>query len=281
MHRLILHNGVIQPSSGRTLSPGQTGVMNGWGVFSTLRVTHGVLFAFERHWARMVRDAAALRVPMPPDPEAYRKDLLRLVEANHAQNSTLRTAVIRNRGGMFEGEGIERDYDVVAFTAEPQQWGDGVNLTVEPNARHAACRFAGTKMLSWSFNLTWLETAKANGFDEVILLNEHGNVSECTSANLFAEFDEEVVTPPLSSGCLPGVTREIMMSDLDTGGIRVVERDLTVDDLFSARAVCITSTTRDLLPVLTICGRGTRNQEVKFVVLRNAFRRYVAAYIAG
>ena len=75
--------------------------------------------------------------------------------------------------------------------------------------RHAASPFAGTKTLSWSHNLTLVETAQQNGDDEVILLNERNEVAECTSANIFAAKGGTTYTPPLSSGPLPGVTRAL------------------------------------------------------------------------
>ena len=84
MHRYLLHNDEIHDSGAGLLRPGQVGVLNGWGVFSTLRVKDGVLFAWERHWARMQKDAALMHVPMPATPEDLRRPLLRLVEANGA-----------------------------------------------------------------------------------------------------------------------------------------------------------------------------------------------------
>ena len=227
MHRFLLHNDRIVESSAILLSPGQVGLLSGWGVFSTLRVFDGVLFAWERHWHRMRRDAELLRVPFPGDPDPIHDALLRLIEANQAANATLRLIVVRNRRGVWEGPGIERDFDVIAFTTKVKDWGKSVRLTVEPHARHAACAFAGVKMLSWSFNLVWLEQAQGRGFDEVILLNERGEVSECTSANLFAAFGRRVVTPPLTSGCLPGITRELLMEEIRVPGYQVVEQDLT------------------------------------------------------
>src|SRR5712671_3477733 len=106
MHRFILHNGALHEASEKLLSPGQVGLLSGWGVFTTIKVIDGVLFAFERHWARMSRDAALMRVPLPADAGRVESDLLRLVEKNAAFLSTLRLNVVRNHGGMFEGPGI-------------------------------------------------------------------------------------------------------------------------------------------------------------------------------
>src|SRR3989441_12865212 len=102
MHRFILHNDEIREASEKLLSPGQVGLLSGWGVFSTIKVIGGVLFAFERHWARMSRDAALLRVPLPGDAARLENNLLRLVEKNRATLSTMRVVVVRNRGGMWE-----------------------------------------------------------------------------------------------------------------------------------------------------------------------------------
>src|ERR1041385_3878820 len=112
MHSYLLHNDDIRDTAAQDLSAGQVGLLNGWGVFSTIRVYDGVMFAWERHWARMQTDAARMRVPFPPAPESLARQLQQLIEANQAWNATLRVAVIRNRGGMFEGPGPMRPFDV-------------------------------------------------------------------------------------------------------------------------------------------------------------------------
>ena len=282
MHSLSLHNGRLIASSAKNVSPGQVGFMNGWGVFSTLRIAGGALFAFDRHWARMCKDAELMTVPMPADREAFRRELLGLVEANGADEGTLRVAVVRNRGGMFEGAGIERDFDVIAFTTGLHAWGDSVKLSVEANARHGANRFSGVKITSWAQNLTWLERAKSEGCDEVVLLNEHGQVSECTSANIFAVMkDGSVWTPPLSSGCLPGVTRSIILEDLTVDGVSTGERELALEDLYAAASVFITSTTRELLAVEAIAGRAVNREDSVRQRLQSAFSAYLKTEVAN
>ena len=288
MHRYLLHNDDIRDTGAQDLSPGQVGLLNGWGVFSTIRVYDGVMFAWERHWARMHTDAARMRVPFPPERDWLEQRLHRLIDANKAFNATLRVAVIRNRGGMFEGPGPMREFDVVAFTADVNPWGDSVKLGLVPNARHAASEFAGTKNLSWSENLTWYERAHEQGLDEVVLLNERGEVSECTSANIFAVVlnaqGAQVWTPPLDSGCLPGVTRALLLEEIRVPGLLVAEKKLLPADLEAADELFITSTTRELLPVVSIEGlaiksRGRSAGSVRRQ-LQQAFQAYVAAYVA-
>lgn len=280
LHRHILHNDHIGDYSGNSLSPAQVGLLSGWGVFTTLRVADGVLFAWDRHWARIVRDAKALHVPLPPDPESVRRKLLELVEANHAHNSTLRLVIVRNGGGMWANPSPDRPSDIIALTADSKDWGDGVKLAYQAEARHAESPFAGTKILSWAMNLTWLESAQQRGFDEVILLNERGEVAECTSANIFAAVGNQVWTPPLSSGCLPGITRELLLGEIRVPGIELMEKALLPGDLEAADEVFITSTTRDLLPVFQIeekkIGRAFAAREK----LQGAFSAYLTNYVA-
>ena len=281
LHTHILHNETVRDAKDAVLAPSQVGLLSGWGVFTTLRVADGVLFAWERHCARLKRDAAAFHVPLPADFDSVHARLLELIEANRAYNSTLRLVIVRNGGGMWANPSPDRPSDVIALTADSKEWGEGVKLAYQEDARHAASEFSGTKILSWSMNLTWLENAQARGFDEVILLNEHGQVAECTSANIFAASGNQVWTPPLSSGCLPGITREVLLNEVHVPGIDIVEKPLMPADLEHADEVFITSTTRDLLPVFEIEGkqiaRGNRTREP----LQEAFSQFVRNYVEG
>jgi len=281
VHRFVLHNQELREASELTLAPGQVGLLAGWGVFTTLRIADGVPFAFERHWARITRDAALFHVEIPHDPELVRRGLLDLIEANQAHNCTLRLVIVRNSGGMWAGPSNGRESDVIALTADSRQWGSGVKLAYQVNGRHAACPFAGTKITSWAMNLTWAETAQRRGFDEVILLNERGEVAECTSANIFAAVGNQVWTPPLSSGCLPGITREVVLGEVHVPGMEISEKVLMPADLEAADEVFITSTTRDLLPVRQIEDRMAGSSDSARIAMQTAFSHYVDGYIAA
>ena len=281
MHRLFLHNDDILDTHAKTLSAGQTGLLNGWGVFSTIRVEQAVMFAFERHWDRLRYDALLMHVPFPTDSEWLKSRLVRLIEANHAVNATLRVAIVRNRGGFFEGPDQTRDFDLIAFTTDRNPWGDSVRLAIKPNARFAANEFVNAKILSWAQNLTWYEEAHQRGYDEVLLLNERGEAVECTSANIFALHGDEIWTPPVASGCLPGVTRALLLEEIRIPGLRAFERAMLPSDLESSNEVFISSTTRDFLPVSEIEGLRLRRDRSVQDQLAKAFESYRRAYVAA
>ena len=285
MHAYVLYNDQIVRATDAILRPGQLGLLSGWGVFTTLRIYEGAPFAFDRHWQRMERDASLLHIDFRFNPDEVEADLSKLAAANDAPESTLRLCVFRSEGGSWAGPGSGNTSDLVAMTNDLQHWKDSVALGVSENARFAASPFAGTKTLSWAHNLTLVEAARAEGFDETILLNERREVAECTSANLFAVRDGTTYTPPLSSGPLPGVTRALLLEEIDITGAPVKERVLTLDDLFNADEVFITSTTRELLPVSRILDRavgpGASGPWPVMERLRGGLREYARAYAAA
>jgi branched-chain amino acid aminotransferase len=160
-----------------------------------------------------------------------------------------------------------------------------MRLGLVPQARHAANVFRGTKMLSWCFNLTWNESARQGHLDEVVLLNERGEVAELTSANIFIVRGREILTPPLDSGCLPGITRALILEELTVPDYRVGEAVLTPADLESADEVFVTSSTRDTMPVAAIEGLTIRFIDPKSCVgrlaVQQAFDQYLGSYVSG
>jgi branched-chain amino acid aminotransferase len=280
IHRYFLQNGNIREASEASLFAGQLGLLSGWGVFSTLRVAEGALFAWEKHWARMSRDARLLNVEMPPNPDAVERDIIRLIDANRAPDCTLRLVVVRNSGGLWQGPSSGLATDTIVLTADLKNWGENIRLSIEPHARYAASEFTSAKILSWAANLRWAERAQEQGFDEVILLNEMGRVSECTSANVFAAFGNRVITPPVSEGCLPGVTRDVLVHEIHLPDVEVIERPLALEELYEADGVFITSTTRGLLRVREIAGRALESRGDGCDRLGRAFLSYLRADIA-
>lgn len=280
MHRYLLHNGEIRDAGEPVLTPGQVGLLSGWGVFSTLRVYDGVMFAWERHWERMRRDAERMKVPFPADPQELESSLQKLIAANEAWNATLRVVVVRNRGGLYEGPAITRDFDVIAFTVPVVRWPASVKLGLILHGRHAASEFAGTKYISWAENLRRYERAHEQGLDEVILLNERGEIAECTSANVFVvDGDSRVWTPPLTSGGLAGVTRAVLLEEVQLPGVSIGEKVLQPADLESAGEVFITSTTRELLPASQIEGLRINGGSSVRARLQEAFTGRVESYV--
>lgn len=246
----IVHNHEIIPIDQAHLSPGQAGLLLGWGVFTTLRLYQGIPFEFARHWERMARDATRLRMSLSGGMEETREKVIGLAKRNERAEGMARVSFVRNAGGAWASKlmdrPLDRPADLLVFTQPLPSWPESYRLRIEPAAVFSAGSFAGAKMLSWAPNSCIMEAARAEGFDDALLLNEHGRLVECTSANIFLVQQGAIVTPPLTSGCLPGVTREILLLLGPSAGIRIYEKTLTLDDLDRAEEVFISSTTREV-----------------------------------
>ena len=100
MDSLIFHNDRLIPLQEAYLSPGQTGLLMGWGVFTTLRIYEGRPFVFDRHWARMSHDAERLGMNLAHEQEAVRLAVIKLAEANHRPEGMARVSFVKNHGGL-------------------------------------------------------------------------------------------------------------------------------------------------------------------------------------
>lgn len=254
IHRFVSHNGQLLPIEKTRLSPGQEGVINGWGLFTTLQVNQGQPFAFERHWRRLQRHSQRTHVPLVRDAEQVHADVLAVIRANRVEEGSVRIYVIWNRTSVWHSDEPFPPADIVITSAPPPTYRVPARIDVREHGRHAGSPLAGVKTTSWLNNVWNLHEAKQRGFDEVVLLNERGEVAECTSANIFCVRSGEVLTPPISSGCLEGVTREVMLEISPRAGITVREAVLKPDDLYAADEVFISSTNRILLPVSEVAG---------------------------
>ncbi len=258
IHNLVCHNGRLLPVEQARLSPGQEGLINGWGLFTTLRVFGGQPFAFDRHWRRLQRDARRIHLPFDFDPERIYADVLEVIQRNQALESAVRIYLIANRTGLWHSDEAMPEVDVLISTASVPSYEDPVRLDVREHCRHAASPLAGVKTIAWLNNVWNLYEAKQRGFDEVVLLNERGEVSECTAANIFAVRAGEVLTPPLDSGCLAGITREVLLEICPKAGVPMREAVLRPEDLYDADEVFLTSTNRNALAAREIAGHRIR-----------------------
>jgi branched-chain amino acid aminotransferase len=280
IHRHVFHNDRLLPIEQVRLSPGQAGLLSGWGLFTTLRVAQGELFAYERHWRRLEKDARRTRVPFPFDAETVREQLHQVLRANEVIEGTARIYVVFNKAGFWQSDEPAPQVDLILYSAGLPNYKEPVRLGLREHGRHAASPLAGVKVTSWLNNVWNLAEAQQDGFDEVVLLNERGEVAECTAANIFCVRGGRVLTPPLTSGCLEGVTRGVLLEIAAASGVVATEKTLMPEDLFTAEEVFISSTNRNLLGVGEIGGHNIGGGPGPVTrKLEAALAAYVAAYV--
>jgi branched-chain amino acid aminotransferase len=282
IHRHIFHNDRLLPIEQVRLSPGQAGLLSGWGLFTTLRVREGEMFAYERHWERLQRDAVRTHVPFPFDAETVRGQLHQVLRVNDVREGTARIYAIYNKTGFWQSDEPAPQVDLLLYSAGLPSYREPVRLGLREHGRHAASPLAGVKVTSWLNNVWNLAEAQQAGWDEVVLLNERCEVAECTAANIFCVRGDRILTPPLSSGCLQGITRGVLLEITHHSGMTALEEVLRPEDLYSADEVCISSTNRNLLGVGEIAGHKFAAAPGPVTLkLEKALAAYVDEYIAA
>jgi branched-chain amino acid aminotransferase len=280
IHRYVFHNDRLMPVDEVRLSPGQAGLLQGWGLFTTVRIHDGEAFAFERHWNRLHKDSLRTRVPLPFDPDFVHTKLYEVLRANNVIEGTARIYIVYNKTGFWQSDEPGPDVDLILYSAGLPAYREPVKLNLREHGRHAGSPLAGVKVTSWLNNVWNLAEAHDQGFDEVVLLNERGEVAECTAANIFCVRHGKILTPPLDSGCLEGITRATLMEIAPRAGVPIAEHKLMPQDLISADEVFISSTNRNLLGVSEIGVEKIANAPGPITLkLEKVFADFVAEYV--
>ena len=215
----------------------------GDGVFEAVKVVDGVPFALSRHLRRLERSATGLGLP-PVDQDAVRRAVADVLERRHLPFGRLRITLTAGPAPMGSGRTSEGSTTlVVAAVAGPQKTGPASVVTV-PWPRNERGAIAGLKTTSYAENVVALAYAHERGGEEAVFGNLAGHLCEGTGSNVFYAVDGELRTPTLASGCLAGITRELLV---EWCGVREVDEPLEV--LQSADEVFLASTTRDVQPV--------------------------------
>lgn len=242
-------NGTLVPAAEATTSARDHGFVVGDGVFEAVKVDHGSIFALTRHLQRMERSARGIGLT-GFDIETVRQAAHEVVAANaDLLDSAFDLLRITFTGGPgLLGSGRVDGTPTLVLGVTPGHDPDPVTgvITV-PYRRNDVGALTGLKTTSYGENVLALAQAHAAGASEAIFANTRGQLCEGTGTNVFVAVDGEILTPPLSSGCLAGVTRALL---LDWYGGREV--DLPYDVLTSADEVFITSTGRDVQPVVRV-----------------------------
>lgn len=230
---------LLADAEGPALSVTDHGLTVGDGVFEAVKVVDGVPFALTRHLQRLVASAAGLGLP-GPDLDAILAGVAAVLAPTHLALGRLRITYTGGPAPMGSGRGHGRPTLVVAADAMTPQPATTAVVTV-PWPRNERGALAGLKTTSYAENVIALAHAHERGASEAVFANTLGHLCEGTGTNVFYVVGGEVRTPPLSSGCLAGVTRALILEWYD-----VREVDAPVEELRDAEEIFLASTTRDV-----------------------------------
>jgi branched-chain amino acid aminotransferase len=236
-------NGALVEPEQAKVSVFDHGFTVGDGVFETVKVVNAVAFALTRHLVRLASSARGLGL-IEPDPAYVRRGVAEVLAASEpVELARLRITMTGGVSPMGSDRGSEGPTVVVA-TAPMRQWPPTAAVATVPWPRNEKGPLAGLKTTSYADNVIALAYAKERGAAEAIFANTAGQLCEGTGSNIFVVIGGRALTPPLSSGCLAGVTRALVLEWCEAE-----EADLPMAALVEADEVFLTSTTRDVQPV--------------------------------
>ena len=269
----VSHRGGLVDRSEATVSVLDHGFTVADGVFETLKVAHGTAFALTRHLDRLSRSAAAMGLPAPDHAM-----LRHAVDATVAANLPILTELARLRITYTAGDaplGSDRGDagpTTVVAVSPMTAWPESAAVITVPWPRNERSPLAGVKSTSYADNVLALARAHEQGAGEALMADTQGRLCEGTGSNVFCVVDGRLVTPTLATGCLPGITRDLV---IEWSG--AVAEDLPISALADADEVFITSSTRDVQPVHRVDSRAYPAPGPVTAEVRREFARRSAA----
>jgi branched-chain amino acid aminotransferase len=231
-------NGEIVEAGVAAVSPVDHAIIVGDGVFETLKVVDGVPFALTRHLGRLKRSADGLGLPEPDD-GLVRRAVAETLAADR-EAGRLRITWSSGPGPLGSDRGGGPGTLLVA-SSPGTMWPETVRVHLCEWTRNERGALTGLKTTSYAENVRALEAAHQREASEALLTNTQGRLCEGAGTNVFLVVDRQLVTPPLSSGCLAGITRELVLELTE-----VVEREIEPGEFAVASEAFLTSSTREV-----------------------------------
>lgn len=274
-------NGELVPAAAARVSVFDHGLLYGDGLFETLRVYDGRFFRLDAHLARLFAGAAQLDLPLPWSARQLAEAIRETVAANGLSSASVRLTVTRGEGFPVPDPSVcsQPAYFVTTRSIPPP-----ADVAFEQGAsacfagRHPRFIVPGVKLLCYLPYQQARQEARRRGCDEA-LLSADGELVEASTSNVFLVRGGELLTPPLESGCLPGVTRAAVLEAASALGIAVDAAPVPSAIVESAGELFLTSSLVELLPILRLGDRlvGDGRPGPLTRRLRSAFQRMVQA----
>ncbi|UTW62050.1 aminotransferase class IV [bacterium SCSIO 12741] len=249
----IIHNGILIPQEEWKVSTKNRAFRYGDGLFESMRSFGTSVPYLAIHLQRLKRGAVEMEFETSGDLfnlEVMKSKVAELLERNgHTDSARLRLSVYRSGGGAYSPDSVEGEFILESERVHDSRFalnGRGWKVDVFDYWKKPVIPWSGIKTTSSLFYVKAGLFQKKNGMDEVLLVNAGNQLCEGSFTNLFVVRSGELFTPSLASGCLPGVMRQVIIHEATRMGLKVYEKDLSVNDLMVADEVFMTNAVRGI-----------------------------------
>ena len=253
---LVYMDGKFYPKSEAKISVYDHGLLYGDGVFEGIRAYNGIVFHLKEHIDRLYRSAHPIFLKIPLTKSQLTEAVLKTLKKNNLTNAYIRLVVTRGVGDLGLDPRKCPKATIIIITEpmlqlnSPEALANGITTTitwVKRNPVDAATH--EIKSLNYLNSILGKIEANNTGANEAICLNKTGYVCEGVGENIFIVRDGEIITPPVSSGALNGITRAVIIRLAKKLGIEVTERNITPNELFTADEAFFTGTAAEVAPI--------------------------------
>lgn len=255
MHKIWINNKFYSSDKAK-ISVFDRGFMYGDGAFETMRSYAGAVFKIDDHLRRLFSSLNGLKIRSPYSKRHLRKSIYECLKINNLQSAYIKIAITRGEGrfGLGHRDIFIPNVVIVAkgFEGYPDRMfakGISAKITGLHNERSI---LSGIKSLNYLAFIMARLNAKQDGFDDAILMNTRGNITEGATSNIFLITGKTLITPSLDSGALPGITRNVIIDIAKRLNIPVKEKAVSRNELLRADEVFFTSSLAEVMPVTRI-----------------------------
>ena len=241
------------------------GLLYGDGIFEGIRFYNGRVFRLEEHLHRLWDSARSICLEIPMTMRDMTEAVLETIRQNHLRDGYIRLLVTRGIGNLGLNPTQCKSPSVIIIAATIALYHEdfyrkGLTIvTCATRRSNPAALNPAVKSLNYLNNVMARIEANLAGADEALMLNDAGNVAECTADNVFIVKHGQIFTPPVAAGALRGITRSVTFEIAAELGVKVRETDITRHDVFVADECFLTGTAAEIVPVVKADGRSIGN----------------------
>lgn len=242
----IIYNGRFFSADQPIVRADNRGLRYGDGLFETMRMHRGKIVNSDFHFERLFQGMNTLRFAVPETflPDYFLDEVHRLCVKNRdTQFARVRLMVFRGRGALLEKPVKTPDYIIETFPLadEVKLNEEGLRLDIFPDVKKSADHFSHLKSNNYLPSVMAGIFIAEHPLDDVLILNSFGRVCESSVANIFLVKDNQILTPPLSEGCVAGTLRRWMLKQFSLKGYLVAEKTIAIDEVLAADELFLTN----------------------------------------
>ena len=254
----IYINGKYYDEDSAKVSVFDHGLLYGDGIFEGIRLYNKNVFKLDRHIDRLFRSARAIMLELPWSKQEIIDAVCDTCRQNNLTDAYIRLIVTRGKGKLGLSPFTCHDPQLIIIADQiqlyaPELYDNGLKAITVPTRRNSPAALPPmVKSLNYLNNILAKIEAQKLGFQECLLLNNEGYVAECSGDNVFIVFEGKLITPPISSGSLGGMTREAVIELAKKNGIELMEKALTRFDIWTADECFLTGTAAKLISLVEL-----------------------------